>query len=402
MSDPSRVRITGPLARFADGFAAELLHQGYRRNAAADQLRLVAHLSRWLAGRHLGAKDLVFPVQARFLAARRSQGYVLWLSPKALAPFMGYLRGLGLAPTESAATPSPVEQALERFQNYLLETRGLATTTARNYVSLLRPFVATRDTPGGLEWASLTGAEVNAFVGRACRDRSRGTASLLVVALRSLLRHLHVAGLLARPLAETAPAVAYSRLAGLPRHLEPGGVERLLGACDRRTHAGRRDFAMLMFLAHLGLRAGEVRALRLDDIDWRAGELSVRGKGNRMERLPLPSQVGQAVVAYLRRGRPATARGRTVFVRLHAPHGSLSSTAVTNVVARAAARAGLAHATAHQLRHTLATRMVRAGASLPEVAQVLRHRRLVTTAIYAKVDREGLRQLARVWPGDLP
>lgn len=402
MSDPSRVRITGPLARFADGFAAELLHQGYRRNAAADQLRLVAHLSRWLAGRHLSAKDLALPVRARFLAVRRSQGYVLWLSPKALAPFMGYLRRLGLAPTEPAATPSPVERLLERFQNYLLATRGFATTTARNYISLLRPFVATRTTPEGLDWASLTGADVNAFVRRACRDRSRGTASLLAVAVRSLLRYLHVEGLLARSLAETVPAVACSRLAGLPRHLERDEVERLLGACDRRTHAGRRDFAMLMLLAHLGLRAGEVRALRLDDIDWRAGELSVRGKGNRTERLPLPAGVGRAVAAYLRGGRPQSAQGRAVFVRLHAPHGPLSSTAVTNAASRAAARAGLGHVTAHRLRHTLATRMVRAGASLPEVAQVLRHRRLVTTAIYAKVGRDRLRQLARVWPGDLP
>lgn len=402
MSDPSRVRFTGPLARFADGFTAELLHQGYRRNAAADQLRLVAHLSRWLAARHLDTKDLVSPVQARFLAARRSHGYVLWLSAKALAPFMGYLRGLGLGPTEPVATPSPVERALQQFQHYLLETRGLAVTTARNYVSLLRPFVATHATPDGFDWAGLTGTDVNAFVRCTCRDRSRGTASLVVVALRSLLRYLHVAGLLARPLAETVPTVACSRLAGLPRHLERDEVERLLGACDRRTHAGRRNFAMLMLLAHLGLRAGEVRALRLEDIDWRAGELSVCGKGNRTERLPLPAETGRAIAAYLRHGRPKGAQGRTVFIRLHAPHGPISSTAVTNAVSRAAARAGLGHVTAHRLRHTLATRMVRSGASLPEVAQVLRHRRLVTTAIYAKVDRERLRQLARIWPGDRP
>jgi site-specific recombinase XerD len=149
----------------------------------------------------------------------------------------------------------------------------------------------------------------------------------------------------------------------------------------------------------LGLRAGEVRSLRLDDIDWRAGQLVVRGKGNRAERLPLPADVGEAVAAYLRRGRPATAEGRTVFVRVRAPHRPLSSGGVTNAVIAAAERAGLGRVAAHRLRHTAATQMLRAGAPLPEVGQVLRHRLLITTASYAKVDRARLRLLARPWPG---
>jgi integrase/recombinase XerD len=172
-----------------------------------------------------------------------------------------------------------------------------------------------------------------------------------------------------------------------------------LGAFDRRTTAGRRDYAMALLMVRLGLRTGEVRQLRLDDIDWRAGELVIRGKGPRIERLPLPADVGEAIAGYLRRGRPTTAQDRTVFVRVHAPHGPLSSGAVTGSVCRAAERAGLGVVHAHVLRHTAATQMMRGGAALPEVGQVLRHRLLITTAIYAKVDTEGLRMLARPWPG---
>ncbi len=402
MFDSSRVQITGPLTRFAEGFAAELIRQGYRPGAAANQLQLVAHLSWWLARKGLGAADLTPSVQKRFLSARRLQGYTLWLSLKALVPFMDYLRGFGLAPAAPDAPLSPTERLLARYRRYLLDTRGLAETSARGYVDALRPFVATRIVADGLDWLGLKGTEVNAFVRCACRGRSRGWTSLLITALRSLLNYLHMEGLLPRPLAGAVPSVACSKLAGLPCSLESSEVERLLAACERRTPTGRRDFAILMLLARLGLRAGEVRALALDDIDWRAGELIVRGKGNRIERLPVPPDVGRAVAVYLRHGRPDTAQGRMIFVRVRAPHRPLTSVGVTNVVRAAASRAGLSAVTAHRLRHTVATQMVRAGVPLREIAQVLRHRRLVTTAIYAKVDREGLRRLARHWPGDAP
>ena len=186
---------------------------------------------------------------------------------------------------------------------------------------------------------------------------------------------------------------------GLPRGLDRDVVARLLACCDRTIPVGRRDYAMLALLVRLGLRPGEVASLRLDDIDWRAGELAVTGKGHRIERLPLPVDAGEAVAEYLRDGRPATAEGRTVFVRFRAPHRSLSVTGVTDTVNRTAQRAGLGCVRARQLRHTAATAMVQAGAALPEVGQVLRHRHLLTTSIYAKVDTEGLRELARPWPG---
>lgn len=402
MSTPSRVQVTGPLTSFAEGFAAELAQQGYRPNAVTCQLRLLAHLSRWLGVKGLEATALGPSVLDEFLAARRSQGYTQWISPKALVPLLSYLHGLEVAPPPQGATLSPTEVLLAGYRSYLVDTRSLAATSARRYVDMVRPFVSAHAADGGFDWAGLKPEDVTNFVLSTCKGRSVGSARLAVTALRSLLRHLHIEDLIARPMAAVIPPVAGWKLAGLPRSLEPGEVRRLLAACDRRTRAGRRDFAMFMLLARLGLRAGEVCSLSLDDIDWRAGELVVRGKGNHVERLPLPVEVGQALAGYLRHSRPVTAQGRTVFVRVRAPHRPLSSTGVTQAVVAAASRAGLGRVSAHRLRHTVATQLVRCGVPLPEVGQVLRHRRLITTAIYAKVDREGLRLLARPWPGGAP
>ena len=196
------------------------------------------------------------------------------------------------------------------------------------------------------------------------------------------------------------PSVASRRLAGLPKGLEAGQVLSLLTSCDKSTANGSRDFAVLTLLVRLGMRAGEVAKLRLEDIDWRAGAIVARGKANRADRVPLPSDVGEAVAAYLREGRPASADGRTVFVRIKAPHRAITRGGVTQIVAAVARRAGLGLVHAHRLRHTAATQMLRAGATLPEIGQVLRHRRAMTTAIYAKVDREALRTIARHWPED--
>lgn len=334
-----------------------------------------------------------------FLVARRSEGYVLWLSRKALVPLLAYLGEQRVVPPATRSPLNEAETLVARYRRYLVSERGLAVGTAEGYVHYVRPFLAAKVGDDGIDLRGLTPADVTNFVLATCPGRARGSAKLTVTALRSLLRFLHVEGLIPRPLAPAVPSVAGWRLAGLPRRLEAGEVERLLASCDRRTRTGRRDFAILMLLARLGLRSGEVSSLSLDDVDWCAGELVVRGKGNRAERLPLPADIGQAVASYLRRGRPATADGRSVFVRVRAPHRRLSSAGVSQVVAGAAQRAGLGRLHAHALRHTLATQMVRSGVPIPEVGQVLRHRRLLTTAIYAKVDRDGLRLLARRWPG---
>jgi integrase/recombinase XerD len=400
MADPSKVRMTGPLAPFAGGFASELARQGYLPNSLASQLHLMAHLSRWMTGEALEPGRLTAPVSERFLAHRRSQGYTLWLSMKALVPLLGYLRDLGAVPPVPPVVLSGPEALLETYRNYLLAERGLAAGSAEAYVIAVRPFVTARAVGEPASLAGLAPADVTGFVLAACTGRSTGSAKLIVTALKSLLGFLHVEGLIATPLAGAVPSVAGWKLAGLPRYLGPGELRRLLGACDRQAPTGRRDLAILMLLARLGLRAGEVASMGLGDIDWRAGELVVRGKGSRSERLPLPTDVGDALASYLRQGRPPTAEGRNVFVRAHAPHRALTSGAVTNIVYAAGLRAGLPRTGAHQLRHSAATAMVRGGAGLPEVGQVLRHRLLLTTAIYAKVDREGLRSLARAWPGE--
>jgi integrase/recombinase XerD len=402
MNDLLRVRFFGPLKPFAPGFAKELSRQGYTRNSACMQMRLVAHLSRWLEGEGLLDLQTLRQVEVdRFIHSRRASGYTLQLTEKALQPILSHLRRLGAVPLPPVAAPdSPVDVLLERYRNYLTTERGLGGPTTRGYVEMIRPFLQSRISPDGLDLElDISAADVTAFVVARCPKLSRSPAKLTVTALRSLLGFLHIDGVITRSLAAAVPSVAGWRLAGLPKGLNVVEVRRLLISCDRRTSTGRRDYAVMMVLACLGLRAGEVAGLQLDDFDWRAGTLVVRGKGNRVERLPLPADVGDAIAAYLRRGRPADALGRAVFIRVKAPHSALTSGGVTQLVAAAASRAGLGQIFAHRLRHTLATQMLRAGSSLREVGQVLRHRRALTTAIYAKVNRDALRTVARPWPG---
>jgi integrase/recombinase XerD len=401
VEDPSRARVTGPLQPYAAGFAAELARLGYTSGSACGQMFLMAHVSRWLAGEGLNAGGLTDEAAGRFLAARRAAGYAQLLSAKALAPLLGYLRRLGAAPEASAAVPAgPVEELLDRYRHYLVTERGIGAATAADYAAKTRIFLVGRQEAGVLDLAGLTAADVTAFVVANCPLMRKGTAKLTVSALRSLLGYLHVAGDISGSLAWAVPAVATWRLASLPAPLEPGQVTAMLAGCDVGTAAGRRDLAMLILLARLGLRAGEVAALSLDDVDWRAGEITVTGKGRRSERLPLPADAGAAVAAYLADGRPGPVEGtRRVFLRIRAPHRGLTAGGVTQAVFAAAQRAGLGRVYAHRLRHTAATGMLRAGASLPEIGQVLRHRRLLSTAIYAKTDVPALRALARPWPG---
>ncbi|MGH7477952.1 MAG: tyrosine-type recombinase/integrase, partial [Longimicrobiales bacterium] len=327
MKDPSRVRVSGPLAPYAHGFAMELSRLGYTPVSASFQLQLLAHLSRWLSGEGLDPTGLEPAVMAAFLAARRTEGYTNYLSIKALAPLLGYLRGLGVAPVPAEPPLTAVEELLARYRVYLLRERGLAASTVRCYADLVRPFLAGRTRPdGGLELERLRPADVTAFVLAQSRRRRPRSAKLVVTALRSLLGFLHVDGVLARPLAAAVPSVAGWRLSGLPRGLGPAQVRGLLAACDRRTAVGRRDFAVLTLLVRLGLRAGELAALALEDVDWRRGEITVRGKGDRRERLPLPVDVGEALTAYLRPGRPLPVDGcRQLFLRARAPHRGLTT-----------------------------------------------------------------------------
>ncbi len=399
MGDQSRARMSGPLEPFAPAFTGELERLGFTANSGRQQMGLVSHLSRWLAAEGLAAAALDGVVVERFCAARRAAGYTNQLTPKALEHLLAHLRGLGVvAPVLAAPAEGPEEELLERFRAYLAAERGLVDAAAAGYVHAVRPFVGGLCGPDGIDLGGLCGADVVAFVAGRVPEMSPKVAQLTLSALRSLLRFLHLDGRIEQSLAEVVPSVASPRLAGLPKRLEPEQVGALLAACDLDSGIGRRDLAILTMLARLGLRAGEVAGLSLEDIDWRCGEIVVRAKG-RSERLPLPADVGEAIAGYLRDGRPESAQGRAVFVRVKAPHRALSPGRVSSIVADAARRAGLGVIHAHRLRHTAASEMLRAGASLADVGQVLGHRRAATTAIYAKVDREALRTIARPWPG---
>jgi integrase/recombinase XerD len=390
--------VRGPLEPHITGFAGQLLRQGYTRTSAGQHVCFLAHLDRWMSAEGIGLDGLSEPIIERYLGMRRAAGYVEYRSMKALRPLLDYLAPLGVLPVEDEVRPSPVEELLGRYHDYLIGERGLAAGTARGYVDFVRPFVATRVHGDVLDLAGITAADVSGFVLASCPGRAVGSAKLIVCALRSLLRWLHLSGQMPASVASAVPSVAGWRLSSMPKGLEPGELRRLLASCDRRTSTGRRDYAVMLLLSRLGLRAGEVARLGLDDIDWRRGEISILGKGNRGERLPLPADVGAAIAAYLRRGRPATAEDRSVFVRVHAPNRALTTGGITMIVFDAAQRAGLPKMHAHRLRHTAATAMLRAGSPLSEVGQVLRHRSMLTTAIYAKVDRDALAVLARPWP----
>ena len=401
MVDPCWARVHGPLEPYADGLRGELGRLGYTPLSAAGQVRLVAHLSRWMILGGLSISALTPATVDAYFAERRAAGYSSSLTARSLRPLLDYLHELGVvaAPGPVTAT-TPCERLLDRYRDYLFAERGLAASTVELNVRMLRPFLADQvRADGQLELQRLGAGEVGAFVVAQSRKRPRSVGRM-VTALRSLLRFLHADGVIDRPLASAVPSVAGWSLSSLPKALGRDQVAAVLTSCDRSTSTGCRDFAILTLLVRLGLRAGEVAALTLDEIDWHRGEITVRGKGNRHDRLPLPDDVGQAIVDYLRLARPATARGRTVFVWAQAPHRPLTSTAVTTVVANAGRRAGIGLIGAHRLRHTAATAMLHAGGSLTEIGQVLRHRRVLTTAVYAKVDRQALRLVARPWPGD--
>jgi site-specific recombinase XerD len=394
--------VRGPLEPHAAGFAKELLRQGYSRSSAEQHVCFIAHLDRWMAAAGVGLHDLTGSVIGRYLAQRRAAGYAEYRSAKAVQPLLDYLAPLGVLPVAEQVPIGPAEELLGRYREYLLAERGLTTGTVRGYVGAVRPFVASRLRGEVLDLAGVTAADVTGFVLGACPGRAPGPAKLIVCALRSLLGWLHLIGVVPVSLAAAVPSVAGWRLSALPKGLERDELRRLLAACDRRTRTGRRDYAVMLLLARMGLRAGEVAGLGLDDIGWRRGEIVIVGKGNRAERLPLPVDVGAAIAAYLQRGRPATAEGRSVFVRVHAPHRALTTGGVTMIVFDSAQRAGLGKMHAHRLRHTAATAMLQAGSPLAEVGQVLRHRSPLSTAIYAKVDRDALVVLARPWPVAVP
>jgi len=393
--DASRIRINGPLARYLEGLWAALAAQGYRPLSIANVACLMAHLSGWLGRWRLTAADLGTDQIGRFLQHRRRAGYTAWVSSHGLEPILQHLRAVGAAPApvRPVVVPTAIDHLVARYSQYLRRERALSSSTGTFYVCMARAVLP----PDG-DLRSLTAASVTAFVLRESRTFSIAYTKYKVTALRCLLRYLYVHGDIPTNLAAAVPAVAGWRLSSLPRDVPPHVLKQLLQHCNRRTHVGRRARAAMLLMARLGLRVGEVAALRLDDIDWTAGELLIRGKGGYFDRLPLPADVGSALAAYLRWSRPRM-DSRAVFLRVHAPHDRLRAGGLKSVLRAACTRAGLPTMGTHRLRHTAATQMLRQGSPLTEIAQVLRHRHVDTTAIYAKVDRVSLRQLAQPWPG---
>jgi site-specific recombinase XerD len=392
-------RKPGRLGPFVEGYRVRLLELGYTPQTVRGMLKVLGQLGRWMAGEGLEAGWVDDVAIKAFLACRLASGDRRVASVGELRQLVRYLRDVGvMMPEDLPRELTPLEELVADYREWLVIKRGLAPATVHRYETLARRFLGERvaaEDERGVK--NLTGAEVSAFLVRECARVSLGAAKGRVAELRSLLRFLHLRGLTEMALADAVPGVAGWRETGIPQTISRVDIERLLAGCDRSRLDGVRDFAILILLARLGLRSIEVARLELDDVDWRAGEIVVRGKARRQDRLPLSSDVGEALTAYLSlRGQHDA---RRVFLTLRAPTRPVPAYLVGEVVRRACERAGVAHVGAHRLRHALASELLREGASLIDISQVLRHRDLATTAIYAKIDLGRLRQVAQPWPG---
>jgi site-specific recombinase XerD len=356
-------------------------------------------VSLWLASEGLVGGDLRIEVIGRFVAARRCRRSNL-RSVRALVPLLGFLRRVGAAPMPSEVAPvGPAELLVTRFVACLRTERGLAEATVASYCSQVSVFVKWRVGHYGCDWGSLTAGQVREFVLVRAVGQRRRSVQVGLSALRVLLRWMFAEGLVSAGLAEGLGPVSAPTVAALPKALTSDQVGDMLAVLAADSPARVRDEAIMVLLWRMGLRAGEVAALLLDDIDWRTGVILVRGKGNRHEQVPLPVDVGRSVAAYVEHGRPAGGAYRRVFLALDAPHRPIGAQAVSSVVCRVAANAGIGYPVhAHRLRHTTACQVLAAGGGLVEVGQLLRHASTSATAIYAKVDITALTVLARPWP----
>jgi site-specific recombinase XerD len=383
---------------YAQGFQESLEGRGYAPDSVRWRLRQLAALDRWLRDRHLAAGDLDAGCVAELVAARRAQGRTTLVSFANFTVPLIYLREIGAVPGEASTQSDPVERILQRYRSYLLSERGLADSSISVNVAVAERFC--RDVLERRQrLEELTAAEVTAYVVAVAARSSIGWSKKTVTALASFLRFLHVAGVTAGPLAAALPKVAGHRR-GVACELDEHDFQRLLSGCDRSCDAGIRDYAILTVLWRLGLRRSEVARLQVDDIDWRRGEITVRGKGNRHELLPIPIDVGETIVRYLREGHRRIPPGcRTLFVQVRAPLGAMSPIGVGDVVTRVSRRVGLPVVGPHRLRHGTATQLARSGAPWPEIAQVMRHHTIAVTASYATIAPALTRELARPWPG---
>jgi integrase/recombinase XerD len=381
-------------------FAIRLIEYGYAKNTIQSKLWSLAEFGKWLIGNGFTVTNVDEALISRFIRGKKGKRLQRG-NAKTLAQFLEDLRTCHVVPhRKPIVDESPSGKILRQYEEHLRSERGLSASTVVNYQPFIRRFLAERFGEGPLLFRELKPSDISAFILRHAHTMAPKRAQGMTSAFRSFFRFLFGKGKLHANLALSVPTVASWRLSTVPKYLLPEEVQRLLGACDRKTPAGRRNYAILLLLARLGLRAGEVVALKLDDIDWRAGQIHVRGKGLFHDRMPLPPDVGEAIASYLRGDRPRC-QTRQVFICMKAPHrGFAGPSTLTTIVRRALAHADLhpEFKGAHLLRHSLATSMLRSGANMSEIGEILRHREPNTTEIYAKVDFDGLRSLAHPWP----
>jgi len=391
----------GPLGPYIESYDAEMRGEGYARHTRELQTRLVADFGCWLAKRGIQAQDISAELFRPYLRARARRRRPTRNDLSALQRLMELLRRQGVVEAAAVPVATPAQRLQSEFRLYLRQERALASTTQAAYTAFVNEFLTERFGAGPVDLSRLCAADITRFVRRRAGTIQSKRVQLMTTALRSFLRFARYRGDIDKDLAACIPAVANWKQSTLPRALPPEQVEQVLNSVDRETVMGRRDYAILLILARLGLRAGEIRALTLEDLDWKEGLLTVRGKAGRFSQLPLPKDVGAAIANYLRDGRP-TVNSRCVFLRAKAPVGGFQGqSGVGSMVKHALERAGIdsPRKGAHQFRHALACQMLKQGASLSEIGELLRHRSPQTTAIYAKVDLDSLASLALSWPG---
>ena len=400
-SDPRTLDalIRGPLAAHLRTYAQQLHDQGYAVSSSRLQLRMLGHFNRWLQRKGLAAEQIDSSTMERYVRCRRKSGKLRRGDTAALGRLWRMLRP-GEVETPSSP-PSACQIVLRQFQHYLRQERGLSEATIMRQTPVISALLAECFPTEIPDFHQISASDIAGFVQRQAERITTKSAPTVVTALRSFFRHLLHRGAIETDMAVCVPTISTWSLSGVPKYLPAEQIQRVLDSCDRNTAIGKRNYAILLLLARLGLRAGEVVSLTLDDIDWEAGLITVRGKGKRVAQMPLPVEAGAAIADYLRQARPDCS-SRRVFIRQNAPLvGFANSIAICSLVDRALERAGVefAYRGSHLFRHSLATEMLKQGASLCEIGDLLRHRRPDTTAIYAKVDIVSLRSIALPWPG---
>lgn len=393
----------GPLADHLGSFTGWVSEQGYAASSLWQRVHLAACFSSWLGKQGIHLRSISSEHPAQYLRYRARRVKPTRSDVAALRHLLDFLRRQSLIPAaqEPSRRVTPVERCVRGFERYLRQERALANATIPNYLRFINSFLSDRFGNGSVLLGRLCPHDIVNFVRREAPRLHLKRAKLLTTALRSFLQYARYRGEVRLDLAAAVPTVANWSMTSIPRAIPPEQVHQLLASIDRHSAIGRRDYAILLLLARLGLRSSEVLLLELDDIDWAAGRFSVRAKGGKHTELPLPKEVGKAIAEYLRYGRPAS-ESRRVFLRGKAPiRGLLGQSAISSLVRHALKRAGITAPTngAHQFRHGLATQMLSHGASLTEIGELLGHRRPQTTKIYAKVDLDALRLLALPWPG---